>query len=133
MKISALALIALVVFPQVADPCSLDTISKIVKSLEELSQSYVNVTTAVKPLDELLKACSRGDFEKAVRVYSNVSSEVEKLYTLKESSKIQVLLHKALTTLALVLIPVAVYMLLPRIYLYLWYTSRRRWAVVKKK
>jgi hypothetical protein len=70
---------------------------------------------------------------KLLRVYGNVSSEVEKLYTLKESSKMQVLLHKALTTLALVLIPVAVYMLLPRIYLYLWYTSRRRWAVVKKK
>jgi hypothetical protein len=67
VKISALALIALVILPQVADPCSLDTISKIVRSLEELSQSYVNVTTAVKPLDELLKACSRGDFEKAAK------------------------------------------------------------------
>lgn len=133
MKFIAVLLIVAMIVPQVADPCSPDAISKVVRGLEELSQSYVNVTSAVRYADKWLKACGEGNYTEAVKVYSNVSEEVMRLSVFRDSSRLGMLLYKALTTLVFVLIPIAIYLLLPRVYLYLWYSSKKRWFVVKRK
>ena len=133
MKFIAVLLIVAMIVPQIADPCSPDAISKVVRGLEELSQSYVNVTLAVRYADKWLKACGEGNYTEAVKVYSNVSEEVMRLSVFRDSSRLGMLLYKALTTLVFVLIPIAIYLLLPRVYLYLWYSSKKRWFVVKRK
>jgi len=133
VKFIAVLLIVAMIVPQIADPCSPDAISKVVRGLEELSQSYVNVTSAVRYADKWLKACGEGNYTEAVKVYSNVSEEVMRLSVFRDSSRLGMLLYKALTTLVFVLIPIAIYLLLPRVYLYLWYSSKKRWFVVKRK
>jgi len=133
VKFIAVLLIVAMIVPQVADLCSPDAISKVVRGLEELSQSYVNVTSAVRYADKWLKACGEGNYTEAVKVYSNVSEEVMRLSVFRDSSRLGMLLYKALTTLVFVLIPIAIYLLLPRVYLYLWYSSKKRWFVVKRK
>lgn len=133
MKFIAVLLIVAMIVPQVADLCSPDAISKVVRGLEELSQSYVNVTSAVRYADKWLKACGEGNYTEAVKAYTNVSEEVMRLSVFRDSSRLGMLLYKALTTLVFVLIPIAIYLLLPRVYLYLWYSSKKRWFVVKRK
>lgn len=115
------------------DPCSPGALSEVVRSLEELSSKFVDVGEAVEYLDQLLKACNGGDVDRASFIYSKLAETLSTLREYSERRFREVIAYRIAYTVFLALLPPLTYILLPRVYLYLWYLSRRRWAVVKRK
>jgi len=108
-----------------------DVVGSLVRDLEELGRSRVDVSGLVASLDEAVRLWESGDVEGASRVLESVRFEVERLKG--EASGVYAL-HVArvtLTVLALLAIPPLFYMLFPRLYLRLWFNSRRGWVVVR--
>ena len=115
------------------DPCSPEALSEVVRSLEELSSKFVDVGEAVEYLDQLLKACSRGDVGEASSIYSRLAEALNSLREYSERGFQEVIAYRIAYTVSLALLPPLTYILLPRAYLYLWYLARRRWAVVGRR
>jgi hypothetical protein len=108
-----------------------DVVGSLVRDLEELKRSRVDVSGLVASLDEAVRLWESGDVEGASRVLESVRFEVERL---KGEAPRVYALHVArvtLTVLALLAIPPLFYMLFPRLYLRLWFNSRRGWVVVR--
>lgn len=88
-------------------------------------------------LEELLASAvdliESGDYSKALEVMS----EVEKYLFELESRAGTIMLEKSLvkygTAVAVASIPLLIYLLLPRLYIYLWYTTRRNWVVASER
>jgi hypothetical protein len=128
------ALVALASHPAVSqNPCSLEVLSEVVRTLEELSSRFVDVGGAVEYLDQLLKACSRGDVGGASSIYSKLAETLGHLREYSRTRFWEVMAYRATYTAALVLVPILTYVLLPRAYLYLWYLARRSWTVVRRR
>jgi len=115
------------------DPCSPEVLSEVVRSLEELGSKFVNVGEAVEYLDQLLKACSRGDVGEASSVYSRLAEALNSLREYSWRRFQEVIAYRVAYTVSLALLPPLTYILLPRAYLYLWYLARRKWAVVRRR
>jgi len=115
------------------NPCSPGALSEVVKSLEELSSKFVDVGEAVDYLDQLLKACSRGDVGEASSIYSRLAESLSSLREYSERRFQEVIAYRITYTVFLALLPLLTYTLLPRVYLYLWYLARRKWAVVRRR
>ena len=133
IAILALLLLSTTKVVYAEDPCSLETLANVMRSLESLSRSYVDTSEAVKYADRLVKLCRQGSYEEASKVFSNLTKVLENLNKSASRRVYEVILYKVSATIFLGSIPIAVYVLLPRAYLWLWYLSRRRWYVVKKK
>jgi hypothetical protein len=108
-----------------------DLVAPLVGDLEELRRSRVDVSGLVASLDEAVRLWESGDVEGASKVLESVRFEVERL---KGEAPRVYALHVArvtLTVLALLALPPLFYTLFPRIYLKLWFNSRRGWVVVR--
>jgi hypothetical protein len=108
-----------------------DVVGSLVRDLEELRRSRVDVSGLVASMDEAVRLWESGDVEGASRVLESVRFEVERLKG--EASGVYALqvARVAVTVLALLAIPPLFYMLFPRLYLRLWFNSRRGWVVVR--
>ncbi len=105
---------------------------KLYVEVAELGKEGVNVTPLVHELSKALKLINEGTNESLVRaeyVLSHVRSEVESLKA--ESPRIVLMndFRKYGTAAAIATIPVALYFLLPRAYLAIWFRVRKRWVV----
>jgi hypothetical protein len=108
-----------------------DLVAPLVGDLEELRRSRVDVSSLTSSLDEAVRLWESGDVEGAYRIVESVRFKVERL---KGEAPRVYALHIArvtLTVLALLAIPPLFYILFPRLYLWLWFTSRRGWVVVR--
>ncbi len=109
-------------------------IGSILKDINYLYEKGVNVDELIKKLNQALKLIEEGNKKKAENIISEVKEEITKLKLIAD----EVYLRKTIilySELALILsIPILVYLLLPRIYLHLWYKYRREWVIkgVKK-
>lgn len=103
----------------------LDSYIEIVK----LSQQGVDVSNEVKMLKELHKNLVNGTTENINEMLDKIEADVAKLK--QEAPRIILMnnLVKALTIIGMVFIPLFLYILIPRIYLYLWYRARKRWVI----
>lgn len=135
LLLAVLAVVTLLPSPTVGarDPCSPDVLSEVMRSLEELSSKYVNVSDAVGYVDRLLKACARGDEAEADAIYGRLGELLGTLREVSEGRLREVMAYKAALTAAFLSLPPLTYVLLPRVYLYLWYLARRRWVVVRRR
>jgi hypothetical protein len=130
-----LALLLLVATPLVATSPGpgLDQLDKVVGDLvhrlRELSAKGVNVTPVLVKLDEAIAAYERGDVESAERALDEAISVLSELEARADEVYRFIVLSKVLAVAGLVSIPILVYTLLPRVYLYLWFKTRRRWLV----
>jgi|GEM_PF-1850673 hypothetical protein len=108
-----------------------DVVGPLVRDLEELRRSRVDVSGLVASLDEATRLWESGDVEGALVVLNATKAEVEALKA--EAPRVYVLYiaRVALTVLILLLAPPAFYTLFPRLYLRLWLSYRRGWVVVK--
>lgn len=113
--------------------CSEENLARILKELEYLSDKRIDVDDLVRELDATVRLCESGERSKAEEILINVAvkvgsllSEAERVYTLK-------LIETVVKVVSLSLVPVLVYLFLPRVYLSLWYRSRKSWYVVRKR
>jgi hypothetical protein len=111
----------------------LDQLDKVVGDLVhrlcELSAKGVNVTPVLVKLDEAIAAYERGDVESAERALDKAISILSKLEATADEVYRFIVLSKVLAIAGLASIPILVYTLLPRVYLHLWFKTRRRWLV----
>ena len=102
------------------------------KDVVELGRLGIDVSGLVSKLSVALDLISDGSpdsLSKAESLINDVRSEV---YRLKSEANYYVMyrsLYKYSIIAVLVLIPLAIYYLLPRIYLIIWFRLRRRWVV----
>lgn len=102
------------------------------KDVVELGRLGIDVSGLVSKLSVALDLISDGSpnsLSKAESLINDVRSEV---YRLKSEANYYVMyrsLYKYSVVAVLALIPLAIYYLLPRIYLIIWFRLRRRWVV----
>jgi hypothetical protein len=102
------------------------------KDVVELGRLGMDVSGLVSKLSVALDLISDGSpdsLSKAESLINDVRSEV---YRLKSEANYYVMhrsLYKYSVVAVLALIPLAIYYLLPRIYLIIWFRLRRRWVV----
>jgi len=97
--------------------------------LGELYRKGVNVTDAVRLLDEAVKAFEDGNYSEASRLLNASLNRIAELEAIADRIYMFNLFTKALIIAVLAAIPLLIYIFLPRLYLYLWFRSRRRWVV----
>lgn len=100
-----------------------------VRELEYLYSRGVDVEQPIELLNKAISEYSSGRLESAYmhlqeakRLISDLKLEEGSVYALAMATK-------AATVLALASIPIALYIGLPRLYLYLWYKLHRKWIV----
>lgn len=108
-------------------------IIKVLSDLEYLYSKGVKVESLVRQLDEAVKAVERGDYERAEAILSKLESRVEELKANAERTALYNALSKYLAVSAVLSIPILFYLTVPRVYLYVWYKTRRHWLVGEKR
>ena len=109
-------------------------VSTIMKDLEYLESRKVNVTSLIQRVNEDIKGLEK-DPGNATYI-KELESIREKIKALKSDAENIYIINNIIrysTAVGIGLVPVAVYILLPRIYLYIWYRTRRRWIVQVRK
>ncbi|MFN3268655.1 MAG: hypothetical protein ACK416_05300 [Zestosphaera sp.] len=101
----------------------------LMRDLEYLSSRGVDVESVVDLLNKAIDEYVSGDVEKASAYLDEARKIVDVLKAGAESTYSAIVVAKTLTVVGLVLIPVIVYFMLPRLYLYLWFRLRRKWVV----
>jgi hypothetical protein len=87
------------------------------------------VTDAVRLLDNAVKAFEDGNYSEAFRLLNASLNRIAELEAVADRIYMLNLFTKALIIAILTAIPLLIYVFLPRLYLYLWFRSRRRWVV----
>jgi len=108
--------------------------SSIMKDLEYLESREVNVSSLIQRVNEDIKGLEKDpgnatyikDLESIREEIKALKSDAENIYIINNIIRYS-------TAVGIGLVPVAVYILLPRIYLYIWYRTRRRWIVQVRK
>ncbi|MEM1651230.1 MAG: hypothetical protein QXH94_05535 [Sulfolobales archaeon] len=99
----------------------------------ELSLKGVETGEVEDLLASTIESIESGDYDRALKLMS----EVERHLLVLEREAGFIVLTKNLVkygTAALLLsIPLLVYLLLPRLYIYLWYETRRNWVVTSER
>ncbi len=129
LVVAALALLAPIAGAQ---PAGQDVEARVVSLYEEaykLAKRGIDVEEVVHMLDQALKLARQGDTGEAQRLLEEASRRLDTLSSQADSILLRARLEKYLTVAVLASIPVATYLLLPRLYLRLWYRSRKRWVV----
>lgn len=115
------------------DPCSNNTIMDIVKNLESLYSSYVNISRAIELTHMLITSCDMGNTNSSASLVDEIYKEINRLRRVSGAKYIEVVSSKIAVGISILSMPFLIYFLLPKIYLYIWFKTRRRWLVVKRK
>ena len=104
-------------------------ISVLVEKAGELYSKGLNITVVLGKLNRAIALYEEGDVEDANMLLSEVNSLIGDMRALADRVYLVNMVIKVVTVLVLAVIPLAVYFLLPRIYLYVWYKTRRKWIL----
>ena len=104
-------------------------VGKLLKDLEELYSKGVGIEGLVKELNKAIDLYYNGSRDEALEVINNIEKEVQALKSVADRVALEKALIKYASVAAALSIPLVVYFALPRLYLYLWYYTRRKWIV----
>ncbi len=109
-------------------------VSSIMKDLEYLESREVNVSSLIHRVNEDIKGLEKDPGNATyIKDLESIRDEIKALKSDAENIYIINNIIRYSTAVGIGLVPVAVYILLPRIYLYIWYRTRRRWIVQVRK
>jgi hypothetical protein len=109
-------------------------VSSIMKDLEYLKSREVNVSSLIQRVNEDIKGLEKDPGNATyIKDLESIRDEIKALKSDAENIYIINNIIRYSTAVGIGLVPVAVYILLPRIYLYIWYRTRRRWIVQVRK
>ena len=103
--------------------------------IEKAGSEGMDVKDLIRDLNEVIQLIRRGDEEslsRAKSILDNLSTRVEKISRELPRYRLVRDLCTYLRIALLLSIPVAMYFLLPRVYLRLWYRYRKRWLVEER-
>lgn len=104
-------------------------IGVLVEKAGELYSKGLNITVVLEKLNRAIALYEEGGVEDADMLLSEVNSLIGDMRALADRVYLVNMVIKVVTILVLAVIPLAVYFLLPRIYLYVWYKTRRKWIL----
>jgi hypothetical protein len=100
--------------------------------VEEAGRLYskgVDVAVVIEKLDNAIALYESGRVDEAYAALSEARSMIMDLSSVADQVYYYNTMVKAVTVAVLAVIPIAIYLLLPRIYLYVWFKTRRKWIV----
>jgi hypothetical protein len=100
--------------------------------VEEAGRLYskgVDVAVVIEKLDNAIALYESGRVDEAYAALSEARSMIMDLSSVADRVYYYNTMVKAVTVAVLAVIPIAIYILLPRIYLYVWFKTRRKWIV----
>ena len=98
-----------------------------------LALKGINVSQYVINLDKALQLLEANKSEEALELMSRVEADLRELESRADNIVLTQTLSKYATAVAILSIPILVYFLLPRLYVYAWFKSRRRWVIVNER
>ena len=104
-------------------------IGVLVEKAGELYSKGLNITVVLEKLNRAIALYEEGGVEDANMLLSEVNSLIGDMRALADRVYLANMVIKVVIVLVLAVIPLAVYFLLPRIYLYVWYKTRRKWIL----
>jgi len=126
-----LLFLLLVVLPIVLRSDFDSEIGILVERTSELYSKGLNVTIILEKLNHAIALYEEGSVEEASVLLREVESFIEDMSITASSVYLVNMVKKVVTIIVLAAIPVIVYFLLPRLYLYVWYKTRRKWIVAR--
>ncbi len=109
-----------------------DRVSSLLRDLEYLSSRGVDVSNITRSLDEAVKLYEANRTSEAIALLDNISSEVNALKAQAEDVYFRSTVARYATVALILSTPLAAYIAIPRIYIYLWFRLRRGWLVERR-
>ena len=128
---ATILLLSLVILPVVLSSSFDSEIGILVEEASELYFKGLNITEILEKLNRAITLYEEGSVEDANRLLREVKSLIENSRIIANSVYLTNTVIKIVTISILIAIPLVVYFLLPRLYLYLWYKSRKKWVVLR--
>jgi len=125
-----------VAVPQVAQAEFLDPYTKLYElyvRVVKLASQGVDVGEVAEHLSRALKLLELGQYGEAAEEVGRAEEVLTRLELSANTIALRASLAKYGGVAALASVPLAVYVLLPRVYVYTWYRARRRWVVVRER
>ena len=128
-----IALVLLAPLHVLAQTQSLDgfdqRVGEVVDRLSRLRSMGGNVTSLVDEVNRAIQYAESGDMDSASRILDRVEANITSLEPVVEHEYKIHTIEKYGVVAFLLLLPVIVYIGLPRLYLALWFRLRRKWIV----
>ncbi|RLG60686.1 hypothetical protein DRN84_04330 [Candidatus Geothermarchaeota archaeon] len=97
----------------------------------KLGKEGINVTSIVHELNTVVKYIDDGDPSKALDLLTKISSEVSDLEDRSGDIILWNNIYRYGSVAILLSIPVLAYLIIPRVYIEIWYRLRRRWSIAR--
>ena len=111
-------------------PRDLDSrIGNIAEKLSNLENKGGNVTDIIIEVNKAIQLAEKGNYKEANKILDKVEAEINSLEPQVEKQYKINTIKKYTTVSFLLALPLITYYALPRLYLLLWYRSRRKWLV----
>ena len=139
MRISAslilLTLLISLVFHSVVVLCEdpYERFLEIYSRVVNLALKGINVSQYVTILNNALQLLEENRSEEAMELMNSIEADLSELESIAGNIVLSQTLIKYATAAAILSLPVLVYLLLPRLYVYIWFKSRRRWVLVNER
>ena len=125
----ALLVLALSALPVVQGSNFDSEVGVLVEEAGRLYSKGVDVAVVIEKLDNAIALYESGRVDEAYVALSEARSMIMDLSSIADRVYYYNTMVKAVTVAVLAVIPIAIYILLPRIYLYVWFKTRRKWIV----
>jgi ArsR family metal-binding transcriptional regulator len=127
--IALLLVLALSALPVVQGSDFDSEVGVLVEEAGRLYSKGVDVAVVIEKLDNAIALYESGRVDEAYAALSEARSMIMDLSSIADQVYYYNTMVKAVTVAVLAVIPIAIYILLPRIYLYVWFKTRRKWIV----
>ncbi|MEM2014481.1 MAG: hypothetical protein QXJ16_03355 [Desulfurococcaceae archaeon] len=112
-----------------AENSVLNEIENLMSELEYLHSRGLCVDDVVDLLNKAIEEYSRGNTQSAIAYFEEAKQRVVYLKPVAERVYLEILITRGLTVAILASIPILIYFVLPRVYLYVWFKLHRRWII----
>ncbi|MEM1642754.1 MAG: hypothetical protein QXI85_08215 [Desulfurococcaceae archaeon] len=112
-----------------AENSVLNEIENLMSELEYLHSRGLRVDDVVDLLNKAIGEYSRGNTQSAIAYLEEAKQRVVYLKPVAEKVYLEILITRGLTVAILASIPILIYFVLPRVYLYVWFKLHRRWII----
>lgn len=130
LMVTTLLLVYILLTPIIASTQDFDSvIAEYIARVRRLEAKNVDTTQVVELINEAVEKYQEEDETRALQILGEVDFLLDSLERSVDQVYYQYVFTKAITVIVLALIPILVYTLLPRVYLYLWFKTRKRWIV----
>lgn len=131
VRMTLIIVILISLLPQfVADDGNIrEKIVELYREIVYFAKNGLEVSHLVGKLDKVLELMHRGDNNIAREILVEIEQDVKKLRSEAPNAILYKRISKSIIIGLLVLIPITFYVLFPRIYLCIWFKTRRKWVV----